>query len=425
MAKAKQAGGSVLDILGEMTAPASAPAAPAAPAVAPEPAAATAKPLKAAVDDIEPDPTQPRTNFNEADLDDLAASFKMVGILEPLVLRETNGQAPYTKRFVILAGERRWRAAPRAGLTEVPYVLRDDIESTDVFLAQLIENTNRQDLTDFELAKSIRRVLDENKKIKQKDIAAAINRSKATISKLLGMLDDDVIAYVEEGVLQTSTDVALFKSLDETDRAFLLEKARDDGGRALTRPDFDELKASKASAAPAAASEESAGPGAGEASAGGDDAGGETPGETGAGGEAFGAESGDAGAQLEHGEGQGEGGFPDLGGDGQHDGHEGGSAGLDGLGGFAGGDGGADGGTSVATSSGSGEASGGSGPKPVSIKVKVEDFERLIPHFVDKSEDKIEVRFSADLAIALIENLGGAVPDDSADYGAKIKDLLA
>lgn len=418
MTKAK--GGSVLDILGEMTAPAATPAAAPAPVV-------SAAPLLARIDDIEPDPEQPRREFDEADLDDLASSFKMVGILEPLVLRETNGQAPFTKRFVILAGERRWRAAPRAGLEEVPYVLRNDIAAEDVFLAQVVENTNRKDLTDFELAKSIRRVLDSNKKIKQKDIAAAMNKSKATISKVLGMLDDDVIQFVEEGLLRTANDVSFFKALSDDDKLALVEKVRAEGGRPISRPDFDDLKAAKASAAPAAdaASGES-----GHAEGG-------TPVEDGAGAGSS-VDSGNDGGQLE-GDGQqagadvgGEGGFPDFSGAAAGDGEAGGfggeGAGLDGLGGFggeAGGDGGSDeGGTSVATSSSSGEK-GPAGPKPVSVKLKVEDVERLIPHFVDKSEDKVELRFSADLAIALIENLGGTVPDDAGEYGEKIKDLLA
>ncbi|QYY27479.1 ParB/RepB/Spo0J family partition protein [Diaphorobacter sp. MNS-0] len=418
MTKAK--GGSVLDILGEMTAPAATPAAAPAPVV-------PAAPLLARIDDIEPDPEQPRREFDEADLDDLASSFKMVGILEPLVLRETNGQAPFTKRFVILAGERRWRAAPRAGLEEVPYVLRNDIAAEDVFLAQVVENTNRKDLTDFELAKSIRRVLDSNKKIKQKDIAAAMNKSKATISKVLGMLDDDVIQFVEEGLLRTANDVSFFKALSDDDKLALVEKVRAEGGRPISRPDFDDLKAAKASAAPAAdaASGES-----GHAEGG-------TSVEDGAGAGSS-VDSGSDGGQLE-GDGQqagadvgGEGGFPDFSGatagDGEAGGFGGEGAGLDGLGGFggeAGGDGGSDeGGTSVATSSSSGEK-GPAGPKPVSVKLKVEDVERLIPHFVDKSEDKVELRFSADLAIALIENLGGTVPDDAGEYGEKIKDLLA
>ncbi len=418
MTKAK--GGSVLDILGEMTAPAATPAAAPAPVV-------SAAPLLARIDDIEPDPEQPRREFDEADLDDLASSFKMVGILEPLVLRETNGQAPFTKRFVILAGERRWRAAPRADLEEVPYVLRNDIAAEDVFLAQVVENTNRKDLTDFELAKSIRRVLDSNKKIKQKDIAAAMNKSKATISKVLGMLDDDVIQFVEEGLLRTANDVSFFKALSDDDKLALVEKVRAEGGRPISRPDFDDLKAAKASAAPAAdaASGES-----GHAEGG-------TPVEDGAGAGSS-VDSGNDGGQLE-GDGQqagadvgGEGGFPDFSGAAAGDGEAGGfggeGAGLDGLGGFggeAGGDGGSDeGGTSVATSSSSGEK-GPAGPKPVSVKLKVEDVERLIPHFVDKSEDKVELRFSADLAIALIENLGGTVPDDAGEYGEKIKDLLA
>lgn len=418
MTKAK--GGSVLDILGEMTAPAATPAAAPAPVV-------SAAPLLARIDDIEPDPEQPRREFDEADLDDLASSFKMVGILEPLVLRETNGQAPFTKRFVILAGERRWRAAPRAGLEEVPYVLRNDIAAEDVFLAQVVENTNRKDLTDFELAKSIRRVLDSNKKIKQKDIAAAMNKSKATISKVLGMLDDDVIQFVEEGLLRTANDVSFFKALTDDDKLALVEKVRAEGGRPIARPDFDDLKAAKASAAPAAdaASGES-----GHAEGG-------TSVEDGAGAGSS-VDGGVDGGQLE-GDGQqagadvgGEGGFPDFSGAAAGDGEAGGfggeGAGLDGLGGFAGeagGDGGSDeGGTSVATSSSSGEK-GPAGPKPVSVKLKVEDVERLIPHFVDKSEDKVELRFSADLAIALIENLGGTVPDDAGEYGEKIKDLLA
>lgn len=403
----------VLSILDDLMADAAAPApAPAAPVATPAPSAKAAakvaterqievpnfqsqfRPM-AAVADIERDPNQPREEFDDADLDDLAVSAKRFGILQPIVLRLTNGQAPFTKKFVLIAGERRWLAAQRAGLAEVPYFLRDDLQGNDIFLAQVIENANRKDLTDFELAKAIRKCLDADSSLKQKDIAHYMNRSKATVSKLLGMLDGGVIEYVREGLLRTSNDAAMFKTLSDDERQQVVEQARAEN-KPVDRAVFDALRDAKmkadaeanaATADPAAAgekeSESASMPGSklatglADVDVGGAGAAGEsTPGE--AGGEGGGL--GDAGTLSKA--------------------------------------------QSVATAAPSSGESSSSALKTVNLKLKVEDVEFLVPHFVDKAVDKVELRIPADIAIAIIENLGGTVPDDVADYAAKIKEFL-
>ena len=386
----KKSSGAVMDFLGGLG----------------DEAASDAPPSMFAVTAIRPDPEQPRTEFDQERHDNLVASMKEMGVLQPLLLRETGENPPYE----IIAGERRWRAAKAAGLVEVPGFIRNDLTREQVELAQVVENTQRADLTDVELARRIQRLLD-NSKIKKKDLAAKLDRKPSYISRLLAMLDADWKPLVDEGVITSAGVLERFKALGDDDRAALLDAARAKG-EPLGREDIDALVAAKKAAAAPAVVPDPAHQ-VGETV---------TTGDTGT----TTASEPDAGSFGE-GSGDGFGGLDSLGGLGGEPG-EGGSAddaGDDGPGGSGAIDGGgSDGEPSTATASG-GEKSGGSAGKNVSFKLTVENFERLIPHFVDKSADKVEIRVSPDLAVALIENLGGAVPDEVGEYGAKIKDLMA
>lgn len=424
MAKAKNNAGSVLDLVGELTGgdtPSSFDAAgvvldaAAGIGVAANGSVVAVHP-RARLDEIERDVNQPRKEIDEEDLHDKAESMKMVGVLQPIVLRETNFEAPYTKRFVLVSGEERWRAADIAGLVDIPYVLRNDLPVENVFLAQTIENTNRKDLSDWNLALAIRQILDSpvvmpdgtRKKLKQNEVGRLVSRSKSTISKVLGMLDDDVVQLCEEKIIRTSSDCSLFKALSDEEKVILVEKVRSEG-RAISRPDFDQLKATSTAAGTGGQIEGdnlqsqhhedgqvdgdgASSDGAAEAAGTGDSIGSN---------DAYGANS-------------------DFGGAGELGGETGTLGTMTNF----------DGGSNTPASSSSGSSSGssessGEKSKNVSIKLKVEDVERLIPFFVDKAEDKMEIRFSADLAIALIENMKGTVPDDPTDYADKIRELLA
>lgn len=132
----------------------------------------------AAIDTLEPDPDQPRTHFDDSELQSLADSLAERGILQPIIVR------PLVEgRYVIVAGERRWRAAKLAGLGEVPIVVRDQSDSYD----QMVENIQRADLRHSEIAKWIVERLDDGEKAA--DIARRLGRSKVWVSRYASFKD--------------------------------------------------------------------------------------------------------------------------------------------------------------------------------------------------------------------------------------------
>lgn len=131
---------------------------------------------------IIPSPYQPRRHFDDAGLDELAASIKAQGLIQPIVVRGA-GRGQYE----LVAGERRWRAAKRAGLTEIPAVVRD-IPAQSALAVALIENIQRQELTALEEAHALRRLVDEFR-LSQQQAADAVGRSRAAVANLLRLLE--------------------------------------------------------------------------------------------------------------------------------------------------------------------------------------------------------------------------------------------
>lgn len=130
---------------------------------------------------VEPDKKQPRTNFDESKLRELADNIERHGILQPILVRPgKNGS------YKIIAGERRWRAARLAGLTEVPVVIKelDDFEAAQI---SLIENIQREDLDPIEEAAAYKRLLDEFG-MTQETLSASVGKSRAAISNSVRML---------------------------------------------------------------------------------------------------------------------------------------------------------------------------------------------------------------------------------------------
>ncbi|MEO8802022.1 MAG: ParB/RepB/Spo0J family partition protein [Rudaea sp.] len=131
---------------------------------------------------IQPGKYQPRQHIDDERLQELAASIKAQGVIQPIVVRLIGAQ-----RFEIIAGERRWRAAQLAGLTEIPAVVREIRDQAVVAMA-LIENIQREDLTPLEEANALQRLIAEFKHTHQQ-VADAIGRSRAAVSNLLRLLD--------------------------------------------------------------------------------------------------------------------------------------------------------------------------------------------------------------------------------------------
>jgi len=136
------------------------------------------------IDRLSPNDYQPRLQMDDARLEELAASIKANGVIQPIVVRKT------AEGYRIIAGERRWRAARRAGLTRVPVVVKDvsgDQVQQKVLEMALIENIQREDLNAIDEAKAYRRLVDEFA-LTQEAVASAVGKDRATVANTLRLL---------------------------------------------------------------------------------------------------------------------------------------------------------------------------------------------------------------------------------------------
>ncbi len=136
------------------------------------------------VEMLEPSPYQPRGAMNAEALDELTASIRARGILQPLLVRPHPTQP---ERYQIIAGERRWRASQAAGLHEVPALIRE-LTDVDAMAAGLVENLQRQDLNPIEEAEGFRRLLDEFG-VSQDQVGQAVGKSRVHVSNTLAPVD--------------------------------------------------------------------------------------------------------------------------------------------------------------------------------------------------------------------------------------------
>lgn len=160
------------------------------------------------VERLVPNPLQPRRDFPEAALQDLAASLRQKGIIQPLIVRPVPG----SDRLEIVAGERRWRAAQIAQLHEVPVIIRA-FDDTEVLEVAIIENIQRSDLNAMEEALGFRQLMDRFGHTQEK-LAEALSKSRSHIANLLRLLTlpDDVQSLVREGRLSAGHARALITS---------------------------------------------------------------------------------------------------------------------------------------------------------------------------------------------------------------------
>ena len=133
---------------------------------------------------VEPDRNQPRKTFDEDELEELADSIRERGILIPLLVR------PQEDYYQIIAGERRWRAARKAGLKKVPVIIRDDMTDQEVVEVQLIENIQRADLNAIDEALAYKRLIEEFG-MTQDQVADRVSKSRTTITNSLRLLKLD------------------------------------------------------------------------------------------------------------------------------------------------------------------------------------------------------------------------------------------
>ena len=147
------------------------------------------------INDIEPNVNQPRKNFDDEKIDDLAASIAEHGVLQPIIVAKKDDY------YQIIAGERRWRASKKAGLKTIPAIVRD-YDEKKIREVALIENIQRQDLNAIETAKAIKELMEEHA-LTQEELAKTLGKSRSAIANTLRILnlDERVQEMVQEGKL--------------------------------------------------------------------------------------------------------------------------------------------------------------------------------------------------------------------------------
>jgi ParB family transcriptional regulator, chromosome partitioning protein len=190
-------------------------AAAAAPAVSPAPSG----PMQIDIDLIEPSPYQPRTRFREEALDELARSIQSSGIIQPLVVRLVG------KRYQLIAGERRWRAAQRAGLKSVSAIVRQVPDELALEMT-LVENIQREDLNAMEQARAFERLMDEFNAT-QEAVAERTGKDRATVANAIRLLklEPTIQDWIEEGKLTAGHGRALLAVMDPQMRMRYAQRA--------------------------------------------------------------------------------------------------------------------------------------------------------------------------------------------------------
>lgn len=175
--------------------------------------------LEVDIDLIEPNPDQPRSHFNEAKLEELAQSIKVNGLVQPILLRRVA-----SGRYQLVAGERRWRAAQRAGMHKVNAVIRSIPDAKLLELA-LIENIQRQELNPIEEALAYQRLI-QNLGLTQDEVAQRVGKDRSSIANYLRLLKlpDKIQKMLEEELLSMGHARALLGLESEKDQLRLAEE---------------------------------------------------------------------------------------------------------------------------------------------------------------------------------------------------------
>lgn len=175
------------------------------------------------IEDIFPNPNQPRTHFNETELEELSESIREHGVLQPLLVRKKG------KRYEIIAGERRYQASKIAGLKELPVIVKD-VDDQVVMELALIENLQRSDLNPIEEARGYKQLIKASG-MTQEALSKAVSKSRSTITNSLRLLDlpEAVQEYLYEGKLTAGHARAILAVPFEEQRIKLADKVVAEG----------------------------------------------------------------------------------------------------------------------------------------------------------------------------------------------------
>jgi ParB family chromosome partitioning protein len=204
---------------------------------APTPARDGSGPLEIDIDLIEPSPYQPRTRFSEQALDELARSIQSSGIIQPLVVRRVGD------RYQLIAGERRWRASQRAGLSRVSAIVRQVSDELALEMT-LVENIQREDLNPIEAARAYDRLMTEFQ-LTQESVAERTGKDRATVANAVRLLklESSIQDWIEEGKLSAGHGRGLLAVADSALRMRYAKRAARGG---LTVRQIERLAARRA-----------------------------------------------------------------------------------------------------------------------------------------------------------------------------------
>lgn len=166
------------------------------------------------INKITPNKEQPRRTFDDSSLDELAESIKQIGIIQPITAKKTGNY------YVIIAGERRWRAARKAGITEIPVIVKNDLSDLEALEIALIENIQREDLNPLEEALTYKKFSEEFN-LNQEAIADKVGKSRAAVANSMRLLNLDkrVQTFLTENRLSSGHCRALL-GITDNDKQF-------------------------------------------------------------------------------------------------------------------------------------------------------------------------------------------------------------
>ena len=172
------------------------------------------------VDDIKPNPFQARTEFNPQLIEELALSIQEKGVIQPISVNLVG------KDYILIAGERRWRATRKAGIDTIPAIVHEVESDQDLMELSLIENIQRENLSPIEEAEGYRALIDVCF-LTQEQVAQKVGKNRSTIANLLRLLNlsDEIQEYLRHGELQMGHARALLGLENEKDRIELAKRA--------------------------------------------------------------------------------------------------------------------------------------------------------------------------------------------------------
>ena len=174
--------------------------------------------VEIALTDIVPNPTQPRTEFDEEALEELAASIRQLGLIQPITVKREGD------KYIIISGERRWRASERAGLVSIPAYIRE-VDDTTLHAMALVENIQREDLNAIEISLGMQRLVEECG-LTQEALAERLGKKRSTVANYLRLLNlpEEVQFAIKSGLISMGHAKAIASIESKSKQLSLLKR---------------------------------------------------------------------------------------------------------------------------------------------------------------------------------------------------------